>query len=224
MDRSQLITAVWLCALLLLAACNQPRSAEDAVRESADSRSSRSPAQESAVATSGTLRSEATVIPLEDASVTSRIQAKYFLDQAIKGRRIDVDTRAGIVTLSGDVASDEERAQALLLARTTPGVERVEDALTVNAAIGTPPAAGAAATDLPVPAKADDEALTALVESRLADDPSLIALTIDVTAKDGVLLLDGAVPTAAVKQRVLSLARGTDGVLQVIDRISVRRR
>jgi osmotically-inducible protein OsmY len=44
---------------------------------------------------------------------------------------------------------------------------------------------------------------------------------IEVTAKNGVVLLQGTVRSAAAKQRALALARGTDGVSQVVDRISV---
>lgn len=213
MKRSQFITAALFAALVPVAACND---ASD--RDSVESRSTTPAAGESAVATSGTLPAEGAI--LDDATVTSRIQAKYFLDPTIKGRRIQVDTQGGIVTLRGDVASDNERAQALLLARTTEGADRVEDALTVNAGID----ASAAASDVPVPSKAEDEALTALVQSRLGDDTSLNAATmITVTAKDGVLLLDGTAPTAAAKQRALSIARGTDGVVQVVDRIRVGR-
>jgi hyperosmotically inducible protein len=212
MKRSQFITAALFAALVPVAACND---ASD--RNSVESRSMTPAAGESAVATSGTLPAEGAI--LDDATVTSRIQAKYFLDPTIKGRRIQVDTQGGIVTLRGEVASDNERAQALLLARTTAGAERVEDALTVDAGIDAP-----AASDVPVPSKAEDEALTALVQSRLGDDTSLNAVTmITVTAKDGVLLLDGTAPTAAAKQRALSIARGTDGVVQVVDRIRVGR-
>jgi osmotically-inducible protein OsmY len=213
MKRSQLITAALFAALVPVAACND---ASD--RDSVESRSTTPAAGEAAVATSGTLPAEGAI--LDDATVTNRLQAKYFLDPTIKGRRIQVDTQGGIVTLRGEVASDNERAQALLLARTTEGADRVEDALTVNAGID----ASAAGSDVPVPSKAEDEALTALVQSRLGDDTSLNAATmITVTAKDGVLLLDGTAPTAAAKQRALSIARGTDGVVQVVDRIRVGR-
>jgi osmotically-inducible protein OsmY len=213
MNRSELLTAVLFASLLPVAAC---QDASD--RDSAESRSTTPAAGESVVATSGTLPAEGAI--LDDATVTSRIQAKYFLDPSIKGRRIQVDTQAGIVTLRGEVASDNERAQALLLARTTEGAERVEDALTVNAGIDAPADAG----DVPAPSQAEDEALTALVQSRLGDDASLnAATTITVTAKDGVLLLDGTAPTASDKQRALSIARGTDGVVQVVDRIRVVR-
>jgi osmotically-inducible protein OsmY len=127
------------------------------------------------------------------------------------------------VTLRGDVASDNERAQALLLARTTDGVERVEDALTVNPAIDGPAPDAAAPSDAPVPSSADDEALTSRVQASFAEDALLETATLTVTAKDGVVLLDGIAPTAAAKQRAIAAARTTDGVIQVIDRITVGR-
>jgi hyperosmotically inducible protein len=216
MQRSNLITVALLAAMAPIAGCNYAYSDRDAVESRATT-----PA-ESPVATSGTL-SDGDGRVLDDATVTSRIQAKFFLDQAIKGRRIDVDTQRGVVTLRGDVASDNERAQALLLARTTEGVERVEDALTVNASIDVSAPDAAVAAEVPPPSRADDEALTARVQARFGEDASLKTSTITVTAKDGVVLLDGVAPTAAAKQRAITAARGTEGVIQVIDRITVRR-
>jgi osmotically-inducible protein OsmY len=214
MHRSDFLTAVLLAAVVPAAACNDAYSD----RNAADSRST-APAGDAAVATSGTGPAGG---GLDDASVTTRIQAKFFLDPVIKARRIDVDTQGGVVTLRGDIASDNERAQVLLLARTTEGVERVEDALTVNAALDAPvPAQPATSGDAPAPSSADDEALTSLVQSRFGEDEALKASTIAVTAKDGVVLLDGVAPSAAIRQRAVSVARATDGVVQVIDRITV---
>ena len=42
---------------------------------------------------------------LNDSGITASIQSKYFLDSNIKGRRIDVDTHQGVVTLRGEVAN-----------------------------------------------------------------------------------------------------------------------
>jgi hyperosmotically inducible protein len=189
---------------------------------------------ESAGETDGAVATAGTTMPLpatavgrmDDASVTAFVQSRYFLDEDIKGRRVQVDTHDGVITLRGEVASDNERAKALLLARTTPGVERVEDALTVNAALtpasgpgSTPPVQSAP----PSAAQSADAALADKVQSRLSGDPQLKAGSFEVTVKDGVLLLDGTVPNAAAKQRALSVARETDGVVQVIDRLKVRR-
>ena len=86
---------------------------------------------------------------MDDASIQSGIQANYFLDNSVKARRIDVRVQDGVVTLTGEVASESERAQALLLARTAEGVQRVEDSLTVNAALFS---GGSPAEPLPSPA------------------------------------------------------------------------
>jgi hyperosmotically inducible protein len=214
MHTSDFLTAVLLATAMPVAACNYAYSDRDAA-------GSREPAaaDDGAVATSGTLPTTAVA---DDAAVTSRIQAKFFLDPGIKTRRIDVDTHGGVVTLRGDVASDNERAQALILARTAEGVERVEDALTVNPGIDAAMHAEPADASSPAPAHADDEALTSAVQGRFSEDGLLQAATIAVTAKDGVVLLDGVVPTIAARQRAISIARGTDGVLQVVDRITVK--
>ncbi|HZJ33130.1 MAG TPA: BON domain-containing protein [Vicinamibacterales bacterium] len=70
-----------------------------------------------------------------DSTTMTMIQAKYFMDPAIKARNIDVQVANGVVTLKGSVGSETERQQALLLARSAAGVQRVEDYLTVDAAL-----------------------------------------------------------------------------------------
>jgi hyperosmotically inducible periplasmic protein len=199
------------------------------------------------VATSGITPSAAAPFAdrLNDSGITASVQSKYFLDPNIKARRIEVDTRQGVVTLRGEVASDDERAQALILARTTEGVERVEDALTVNAGLVQPlpsaqlgiaapqaaapgsasaavPSAGVPPTP-PNPAQAADATLTTELESKIAADNLFKSAALDITAKDGVVLLEGTVPSAAAKQRALKVVRETKGVLQVVDRLKVGR-
>jgi osmotically-inducible protein OsmY len=186
--------------------------------------------------------------------VTSLVQSKYFVDPSIKMRDIDVSTTNGVVTLRGQVASDTERAQALLLARTTYGVQRVEDALTIDASLaqpvagtgGTPaggslpsspvagageaaPAATATPPTSPSPAagtsdaRAADSPLEKTLRSKLATDPQVKAAGLEVSARDGIVLLQGTVATQAAKQKALTLARETEGVMQVIDRIAVKK-
>ena len=85
----------------------------------------------SPVATSGVV----TAPPPSDPTVVTTIQAKLFLDPALKTRNVEVQAANGVVTLRGSVASETERAQALLLARSASGVQRVEDYLVVDAAL-----------------------------------------------------------------------------------------
>ena len=158
-----------------------------------------------AVATTGNAEAPVVTAP-DDSRIMSAVQSKYFVDDRLKGRHINVTSSAGVVTLSGEVRDDTERAQALLLARTTDGVARVEDSLTIATAAA--------------PANGDD-ALSAKVESQFSSDTQVKGAAIEVTAKNGVVLLQGTVPTTAAKQRALTLTRGTDGVTQVVDRILV---
>jgi osmotically-inducible protein OsmY len=169
-----------------------------------------------AVATTGSASSTTAVA--DDARITSSIQSKYFISERLKGRHVNVSSNAGVVTLNGDVGDENERAEALLLARTTDGVRRVEDSLTVPA----PRAAAAPAAASPATPAADtDDAIGARVKSQLSSDAQVKGAAIDVTAKSGVVLLQGTVPSGAVKQRALTVARGTDGVTQVVDRLRV---
>jgi osmotically-inducible protein OsmY len=67
-----------------------------------------------------------------DATVTSEVKTKLLADTKVGGLKIDVDTKDNVVTLTGVVNSVEEKNEALRLARTTTGVKRVVDKLTVK--------------------------------------------------------------------------------------------
>jgi osmotically-inducible protein OsmY len=63
---------------------------------------------------------------IDDAGITMRVKSRLLDDPLVKGMQIDVDTRDGVVYLTGSVKSDAERKQAIEIARTTEGVTNVE--------------------------------------------------------------------------------------------------
>ena len=67
-----------------------------------------------------------------DASLTAKIKSKMALDDTVAAARIDVDSNGSVVTLTGTVRSQNEKARALQLARETEGVTSVIDHLTVE--------------------------------------------------------------------------------------------
>lgn len=75
---------------------------------------------------------DATRRAVEDGSLTTKIKAKMALDDTVKALDLDVDTRNGVVTVSGTVRSEAERQRALALARETEGVTQVVDRLLVR--------------------------------------------------------------------------------------------
>jgi hyperosmotically inducible periplasmic protein len=72
------------------------------------------------------------VMPMGDEALTAAVKGKLVADTTVAGLRIDVDSREGVVTLSGTVRSQAEKDQALQLARDTTGVKDVVDRLTIS--------------------------------------------------------------------------------------------
>ena len=69
---------------------------------------------------------------LAEGSLTAKIKAKMALDDTVKALAIDVDTNGSVVTLTGAVHSETERAKAVQLARETAGVTTVNDKLVIR--------------------------------------------------------------------------------------------
>lgn len=76
----------------------------------------------------------ATACSQTDSGVTTKVKAKFAQDDLVKAHEINVDTRDGVVTLTGDVDTMAARQQAVRLARDTEGVTNVVDELRVEAA------------------------------------------------------------------------------------------
>jgi osmotically-inducible protein OsmY len=69
---------------------------------------------------------------LNEGALTAKIKSKMALDDAIDASSINVDTNGTVVTLSGSVRSETERAKAVQLARETAGVTTVNDRLVIK--------------------------------------------------------------------------------------------
>lgn len=155
-----------------------------------------------------------------DGWVTMKIQSKYFLDGDVAGRRIDVDTQDGIVTLTGAVASEAERRQAVALARNTDGVRSVTDRLEVSAQAdtrqGDDTTAERSAGDV-----VDDTWVATKIQSKYFLDADVKGRDVDVTARDGVVTLTGAVASQTARRTAEAIARDTDGVSRVVNRLEV---
>jgi len=70
---------------------------------------------------------------LSDARIVAVVKAKYVLDRELSARGLDVDVKAGEVTLRGEVASEALIGHAIALALDTDGVVSVVSRLTVAA-------------------------------------------------------------------------------------------
>jgi len=71
-------------------------------------------------------------VTIDDAGTTMRVKTRLLEDPMVKGLQIDVDTREGVVFLTGNVGSEREKEQAVKLARETEGVKDVQANLTIG--------------------------------------------------------------------------------------------
>lgn len=72
-----------------------------------------------------------------DAGITTAVKSKLAADDTVKAYKVDVDTANKVVTLSGEVDNDAQRAHAVMIARNTDGVADVIDQLRVNPTAAT---------------------------------------------------------------------------------------
>ena len=159
---------------------------------------------------------------VKDSWITFKVHSQFLPDDALEGSDIDVDTVAGTVTLSGTVVNETGRARAVAIAKATDGVKSVNDKLKVAAAkpgVEWPRAketsakAGRAIADGWIKSKIYAQYLT---DWSVFDDSDL-----DIDVASGVVTLNGSVATGTAKSRAVAIAKGTDGVKSVNDKLTV---
>ena len=211
----------WLAALVALAlaggtACNrEPDTARDRAPE----------------AGAGTDTAENS-----DARISTSVQARFYSDEQVRGRHIDVHSENAVVTLRGTVDTEQARQRAVELARGVDGVQRVQDELEVTPAVATSGRegaerrtdVGAADRDRADEARRDTDRpnagwITTKIQAQYFVTPGVAPWNVDVnTSANGVVTLEGEVDSAENRQRAVQIARETEGVARVEDRLRVR--
>jgi osmotically-inducible protein OsmY len=147
---------------------------------------------------------------IDDGNLTATLGAKYAFDSEIDRYRIDIDVHDGVVTLRGAVSDAEQREEAERIALATKGVRSVVNELLID----------------PTPRTAarvfDDAWIVSMIDSKLAVDPEVRAVDVDVDVRDGNVTLSGTVDTEAAKAEAEDLAWSVDGVKKVNNEIVVR--
>jgi osmotically-inducible protein OsmY len=143
-----------------------------------------------------------------DATITSKIESKLAADPQTDSYEIDVDTLNGVVELRGKVETDGEREAAMRIAKSTSGVKRVDNQLTLG--------------DLTAEENVSDAWIVTKVKSQLAADPEVSSYNIDVDATDGQVTLSGVVTESTARSEAERIARATQGVKLVRNEIRVR--
>jgi hyperosmotically inducible protein len=156
-----------------------------------------------------------------DEGLTSEVKSRLEDDAAVPAGAIDVEARDGVVTLTGNVDSMEQKTRALEVARGIEGVRDVVDRIAAARQNGR----GADAPDVERTSgeALDDAAITRRVKARLLDDELVRGLRIDVDTREGIVYLTGEVRSEAERDRAVELARQAAGVRQVQANLSIPR-
>lgn len=145
----------------------------------------------------------------QDAAVTERVKAALATDRALKAREIEVETRDGVVQLSGFVDSEDQRTAALLRARSVQGVQEVRNDLSLRD------------DTRPAERRVADTVIAAKVRDSLQDADLGADSEVNVEVSKGVVQLSGFVSTPQEKARAGDLASSIEGVRDVENQIAL---
>jgi hyperosmotically inducible periplasmic protein len=144
-----------------------------------------------------------------DERVTEQVKNALGSDDTIDARSIEVQTRDGVVQLSGFVNSEEERSAALLRARAAPGVQEVRNDLSIRE------------DDRPAGRPLADTVIAARVRNSLSEAELGKDSDVSVEVSEGVVQFSGFVTRPEQKARAGDLASAVEGVRDVENQIAL---
>src|SRR5215831_6202159 len=146
-----------------------------------------------------------------DPTVTSSVKASLASSKLLSGYDINVKTEDGVVTIGGQVPSDDLRVLAEGIVRQSAGVKDVKNLIIVGQ--DTRPGTGN-------PRIQDLETKTTVLQG-LARSPELAGRKIDVSVDNQVVTLTGTVESAQQRMIAEEIARISPGVTGVNNAITV---
>lgn len=163
---------------------------------------------------------------MDDGWITTKVKSQFVGVDVLEGSEIDVETNRGVVTLTGHVASAAAKTRAVALARKIDGVRSVSDKLTVkreaDAMRSSDTTTRAKESGQRAGSTMNDGWITTKLKAKFVPDDALEGSDIEVDTTNGVVTLTGRVPTAVAQKRAVEIAKATEGVRQVVDKMTVR--
>ncbi|MEO6828483.1 MAG: BON domain-containing protein [Acidobacteriaceae bacterium] len=126
---------------------------------------------------------------------------------------VSQDRDKGVMTLTGDVPTEDQKAQAASVAKTAAPTYTIADEIAV-----LPPANADAAKDIH---SATDDAIEASYKAEIAKHRNLKDQSISADATNGSVKLTGSVKTSAQKSEAEKLAKQVPNVQQVVNELEV---
>lgn len=147
---------------------------------------------------------------VDDTVITSSVRSALMADDLVKSFDLQVETRKGVVQLSGFVDDQRQIDQAVSVARGVAGVTDVVNGVSIK---------GAATT---VGEKIDDTVVTTRVKTALLADADIKSFDISVVTFNGEVQLSGFVNNQAQIDQAVRIAGATEGVTSVKNELMVK--
>jgi hyperosmotically inducible protein len=149
-------------------------------------------------------------VPLHASTMDDRIEStardSYVFKTYLKGDDIKIQSRDGVVTLTGIVSEEYHKSLAQETVAGLPGVETVDNRLEVK---GAPPTANS------------DEWLRDKVKVALLFHRSVSGFITEVNVKDGIVTVQGEATSQAQKDLTTEYAKDVEGVKGVNNEMTV---
>ncbi|MBI1740205.1 MAG: BON domain-containing protein, partial [Candidatus Koribacter versatilis] len=146
----------------------------------------------------------------DDSDLTGQVQAKLSGDSGLQGKQLTVQTSGGVVTLSGTVDNDAQRAAASRYASTVPGIKEVVNNLQVAPASAMMPMDQAAPA--PEPARPAAKPRPSAPRRPAASSTAMAAPAPAQAAAP-------AAPAAPPAPKKVSIPSGTTMAIRLVDEI-----
>lgn len=147
----------------------------------------------------------------------AQIWTTYALSPYLRTNDITVTVEDGKVTLKGNVEEDVHKDLAAAIAAGVDGIKDVDNQIKVDADYKKPYDSGTRGYGDMV----DDATITAAVKSKLLWSKHTEGMDTKVVTHNGKVTLNGNVATQQAKQQAEKLAKNTDGVRSVDNRLQI---
>lgn len=149
----------------------------------------------------------------EDSTVTATVKSKLAVDTTTKASTINVDTKEGVVTLTGTVDTAAAKAQAETIAKATDGVKSVTNNLAVR------PATATTGPGMPSAGDGNDTA----IENAIAASLTKAGVTgVEVDVVNGVATLKGSATRDTMQKAMQAANEARPQPKQVMNQITVK--
>lgn len=150
----------------------------------------------------------------KDAWIDGKAETTLLFNENLDSFDINTDVKNGVVTLTGKVETEVDKALASELIESLDGVESVENHLTVMDQ-------NTASETAMVLQALKDSKVESVVKTRLLFESEVSGSDIEVEVEEGIVTLEGKVSSDSERDLAVAIAKNTTDVKRVVNNITI---